>query len=851
MNRHTALNRSANEPLYTHHNSSPEAEGRKGGTPFIASAKEGTPFVASAKEGTPFIASAKEGHHPAPTGDKRIIQPDEKGKRAMKSNMRLQEILRPPRDERGVALLIALAVLVLMAILAVSFYTSQDIESKAASNARAARSAEAIAEGGLEWAIALVESDETLGTDTNFDIWGPRAHETGGYNDDVLFNNGNNNEVDLTELFPDPADLDHPYDARWIYVRDGARVIGRFAAIIECENGKANVNVVGNGKQTDIDNSGQAEGISPAEISLYNILDEITDADPAWADDIIDLRNGPDGKPGIAGGPGGDDDGDGPAGYVFCDDNLNGKPDPEDYQDAMNEPDEHNVHDPTGDDIVLLDLSTVRKYSSMTAANLTTIRAYITVNSQTQNVYKLEPANDSVTDDWAAKLCVNTATAIQIQTELQKLQVAGRLPATAKLNQITANILDFIDNNDDITQFGGTYGIEKTPYINEVEASPQTYPINLGGGVTGTVYDHGEFVELINPYDVPINVNLDVPMQGDIGGTGSGPRQLIHNISVPARSGETPGFFVIGDTSGYYTYTDPDTEELKKVTFDDPTAPRPGGCDMYKNLGLGDGGGTILLQASSGGPIENAVYTGAGSRDNRTSQKDDPRVGDWFGTFTASPGAENGAWNPDASGDMDLGLTLSERFLIYNGKVGSVGHLGRVHAGQQWATIDLTGDDLPGGNWDTLHEEKTWLNIYDVFTTAENVENHRYGLININTAPEEVLMGLKDVDASRIVADRDPPTSRVFESVAEIGEYLPIEAQGTAKTWIREKHLADVAGLVTVRSHVFRVTVLAQALDRQGNKTAERRLEASVLRTINTAGSPSVRVLSMRWLFED
>jgi hypothetical protein len=68
----------------------------------------------------------------------------------------------------------------------------------------------------------------------------------------------------------------------------------------------------------------------------------------------------------------------------------------------------------------------------------------------------------------------------------------------------------------------------------------------------------------------------------------------------------------------------------------------------------------------------------------------------------------------------------------------------------------------------------------------------------------------------------------------------------------REHNLADVVNLVTVRSNVFRVIVLAQAVDRQGHKTAERRLEASVMRTVNPGtGEMKVRVLSMRWVPEE
>jgi hypothetical protein len=51
---------------------------------------------------------------------------------------------------------------------------------------------------------------------------------------------------------------------------------------------------------------------------------------------------------------------------------------------------------------------------------------------------------------------------------------------------------------------------------------------------------------------------------------------------------------------------------------------------------------------------------------------------------------------------------------------------------------------------------------------------------------------------------------------------------------------------------VFRVTLLAQAVDRQGNMVGESKLEASVLRTIDTStGRANVRVLSTRWIFEE
>ncbi len=753
--------------------------------------------------------------------------------------MTLKDIVRPPRNERGVALLIALAVLVLMAILAVSFYSSQDLEGQAASNAYYARAAQAAAQGGLEWAIALIESDEDLGWDTDFDFWGPRAHEHApSYPnaDDVLFNTGSDNKVDLSDLVTGD-------DARWIHFRQilpgggEGRVVGLVAGIIECENGKANANVLGN------KDDAQADGLSPAEVSLHAILRAISGANPNWADDIISARNGSTGPVG-----GGDTDNDGPLGYPLCDDDLDGTVD--DANDGMGEPDQRDMDDMRGDAIAYLDLSTALKdmpvagtpeqQQQQRRAALQSIRGYLTVHSRTQNVYKvnLEDSNDT---EWRVQVPINTATADAIYNELQSLASAGRLPAGLDLDQLAANIADFIDEDNEPTHRGVRYGIEKTPYVNEVEASPPTVTVG-----TRTYSDYGEFIELINPYEgdgSPVTVTLsNVPTLG-------GGSQDI-TVAVPAASGNTPGYFLIGDTSG--TWVDSSTGASGQETA---LPKRPAIADDAKDLNLPrvSAALTLVLGPAGGPTIEQVAYAHADMDGPETTQKDDPRVNEWE-RGAGTPKAQNFNWAPDASGDMDSGLNLAERFVVYDGKLGSVGHLGRVHAGKKWATIDLTGDDL-GGNWDNVHTSASWLNVYDVFTTKEGklAAQPRHGLININTAPEEVLRGLKGVDnaAAGDIAEYVTDSQR-FETIGELGQFLPIEAQGAAPSWAREKHLADVAGLVTVRSNVFRVTLLAQAVDRQGNMVGECKLQASVLRTIDTStGEPSVRVLSTRWIFEE
>jgi len=774
----------------------------------------------------------------------------------------MKTLLHMPRNEQGIALLIALAVLVLMAILAVAFYTSQDIESMAALNARAARSAEAIAEGGLEWAISLIESDETPGYDTNFDIWGPRAKDAGLWyssEHDMLFNNGSDNEVDLSDLVEDN-------DARWIEVGfkigDVTRPAGRIAVIIECESGKANLNVVGNAAD------GQAEGINPAEVSLHTIIGAIPDTEAAWPGSIIDARNGGDST--IGGG--GDDDGDGPLGCIQCDDDLDGTADPDDTSDATNEPDERNMYAIAGNDIAFLDLSTVLMDASMTGADeeeknanrrkaLETIRDYVTVNSRTQNVYPLNPADADPT--WRNRLCVNldATTAQQIRDELGALDGADRLPtgADVDLDQIAANIRDFTDGeaSKEPTELNGKYGLEQTPYLNEIETSPKPYPATYDGR-DAMVYDHGEFIEVVNPYEDEAKVKVQAPGLTNTGGN----RDVFSDpVDVEGRSGDDvgdEGYAVIGDTSARIWLLPIPPETPGEWRYVPNYGDYPLGCDSYMNLDL-ESNSRITLSTNDDDTIEIATQYGSDDQGSQTAQKDDPRARveenwklatDTMGKFNSS------TCKPSESGDEDGDIGLSNLYVIYNGPVGSIGHLGRVHTGQPWQTIDLTGE---GVTWDTVHTTRTWLNIYDAFTTWTDTdpEHHPYGLININTAPSEVLAGLKGVDASGLYSATQPGsgTGRVIESIGELGEYLDMSSGST--TWDREKHLADVAGLVTVRSHVFRVTVRAQALDRQRRKIAERRLEASVLREVelNDSGEPTgvikVRVLSMRWLSED
>ncbi len=778
----------------------------------------------------------------------------------------------PLRDERGVALLIALAILVLMAILAVSFYTSEEIEQHGTEAARFARSAESIAQGGLEWAIALIESDipdagGSLLYDTNYDIWGLHAWDTFSAppNDmsDVLLaysdpNDNDKNLCDLDDYDPDdPTHADNDYlDARWHVVHDGDRIIGRWAAIVTCENAKANVNVVGN-----VDDV-QAEGVSPAEVSLQAILTAIEAMQPSLPDDITDwvpkIMNRRQGnEPGDVGDDSPSLDG---IGFVKCDDNLNGAVD--EANDAVEEPAEHDLNNIKGDDIKFLDLSTVLMDVDFASAGerrmvLNAIRDYITLDSLTQLRTRFVIGG---TVFWSEQLPLNlyaqsTGGQTSIWVTMQQLLDEGRLPAGFDLWQLGVNIKDFLDEDSDPSTIDGPgstrYGIEKnTAYINEIETDPEPYTINdWRGQYTATVSDHGEFIELINPYDVPAEVRVTAYWQRS---DGAAVKFTSGVLTVPARSGNTAGYLVLRDRSGVVRYVDSDDVPRKEYVVFPLGNERPADIGeavaFPANLRL-EGDPITLIRVQNNHVIE-TTGGGIGSAVGpETAQKDDPRqLGGWI-EAPGTPGDWNdpSACNPGATGDMDSNARLSDLFAIYDGPVGSVGHLGLVYTGQPWTTIDMTGD---GVTWDTVHEEPCWLNLYDTFT-ASLFYHECFGLININTAPKEILMGLKGVDetlAQRIV---DYVTlDQRFESVGELGQFIIPGPSATLNSWDREKALADVAGLITVRSQNFRVTVLAEAVDRQGNSVAQRKLEATVRRTFNLLGEPTVNVLSTRWLSE-
>ncbi|MCP4412493.1 MAG: lamin tail domain-containing protein, partial [Gammaproteobacteria bacterium] len=134
-------------------------------------------------------------------------------------------------------------------------------------------------------------------------------------------------------------------------------------------------------------------------------------------------------------------------------------------------------------------------------------------------------SNEGVYDD--GKAYYNSYKKVQMIIDVL---TAGGVPEIER-QQMAVNILDFIDPDDSVTSYvdgaNTHYGIERTPYINEVEAWPS------GSNV--------KFIELFNPYDTAISNTGNLSIVLDAGTT----IITLPDLTIPASS-----YYVIADGGG-------------------------------------------------------------------------------------------------------------------------------------------------------------------------------------------------------------------------------------------------------------------------------------------------------------
>ena len=794
------------------------------------------------------------------------------------------------KNENGYVLVVIIGILTILSLMTITFATLSRIETRATRNYTDSVKCEKIAKAALEYAIYEIWQDK-FGDDGeayNDDNGDENYDEEGDASwpgESIFPDTG-------TDDYDNDKDVSSTDDSTWIYfpatdsssdIRLPGNLRARYAVLItDDREARVNVNVTGN--QSGGGAHTANEGWSTFEIDLSNIIKlASTGNGTATANSIIDARLGSDDAPGTS-TPTNDDSGivpdpqsdniDNDGDWVTGNDtNGNGIPDAGetgvddgDNSESIDEPNEFNSVFPHGDDIpfgILSEaeimgttsytsrLETIFNTSGISASEQGSLNSWVTTCSADTILcpsYQLDGGTsttmlniNALVNNEGAYTNSGTYDSDKRVEMIIDVLTEGGVPDVER-QQIAVNIIDFIDSDDTVTKYPESliptpvyYGVERTPYINEVEA------------MTSSGLD--EFIELFNPY------NTAIPNTGDWTITLDGDTTTITltGLTIPAG-----GYYVIADQAG-------------------------AGVDLVDAAGinnLDDAGEELILRDSSGNIVQVTNYGSANNQ--RSMQLNDPRPNPladvwgvssidssnpwrWYNVQPSSVGAENdmfdpSPWNPNAvDGWENTTPTWPDSFLIANRRFSNKGYLGFIHRGRQWSSFRVNEDiDYP----DTLqyftvtdpsmdsidNDGDDDIDSVDTGTQTADFDGPEYripGLINVNTASVEVLdslPGITNAIAIAIQGDNDKP----FSSIGNLLEDVPDITNTGSTKWDKEKPFRSISNLITTRSNVFTVYVTAQVIDDTISTVyAEKRILAIVDRSVDP-----IKVRYFRWLVE-
>jgi len=359
------------------------------------------------------------------------------------------------KNQGGVIIIMALVVLVIASVLAVTFATSMRQEEKTAATFREGEKVSYVTQAGYEYALAILKKDKSEESARPYDALNEEWR--------TLFNGsgeGEEPEEDLDGVDNNGLNSDGK-DARWIYLHSDpaqptSKLIGRFAVLIVDEASKINLHASGSGAQN--------QGWTPFEIDLTN-LDGF---DSDMASNLINYREGDKSGGGVndrdPGGSGDDDNDNIPLENDGIDNDGNGEID--EAFEGTNEPDEYVSRIPygTGDELDFA-LKLVDELTEVNGIGKDTMRMcknFTTIDAQDRAGYWDGAA-------WASRENINALTSVDI---LFNLFAAGTTNENAA--RWSTNTVDYGDRDSVPTaiETGGKkyLGIEGLQ-INEVMAS--------------------------------------------------------------------------------------------------------------------------------------------------------------------------------------------------------------------------------------------------------------------------------------------------------------------------------------------------------------------------------------------
>ncbi|MDO9464230.1 MAG: type II secretion system protein GspK [bacterium] len=375
-------------------------------------------------------------------------------------------------NKNGIALIIVVSIMAVLASIAAAFSYSMIMDQRAAANYMSGIKADYIAKAGIQHAIGVLKLDgdpsnqppaycSYEGYDWYGDDWGYDSTLFGAYGADADSCVSNDDDVASTGAAVAGS------DSRWVYLTDSqGHLIGRYAVLVIDESGKININT---GRHGSFGNEGWTTG----EINIKPVCD-IAGVSDAKGREIIKVRYGTDGCAGISGyddnadsvvlnNDGIDNDGD-----SFADEGDEGVDDSAEFYIAR----PYTASSNLSADTPYLTPAEVVSLADVTGSEYSDFDSYITTFSSDKNL----------TDSGLARLNINAvSSAMELYSTLRDaFDYWGTSATTAELAQMAVNIIDFRDRDNGSTRIdiegpGGTvltrYGVEGIR-INEVMVRP-------------------------------------------------------------------------------------------------------------------------------------------------------------------------------------------------------------------------------------------------------------------------------------------------------------------------------------------------------------------------------------------
>lgn len=651
-------------------------------------------------------------------------------------------------------------------------------------------------------------------------------------------------------------------DSKWICIRDkNNKIIGRYGVLVEDESGKININGCGNS------HGGFNEGFSVCEINLLkNLVGESTERN------TVTFRYGPDGLPGKAKI---DDDNDS---FPIENDGIDNDGDGiiDEVGEGIDEQDEFNFKKPEGDDRPYFIPADIKLVEGIGKKTYRKVENSITVSSYDFNRNK----------SGEYRMNLNNAFFDDLYNLFLKLGYGKNQSA-----QIAVNIIDFRDTDNVPTiveKLNGKkiIGVDQTPYLNEVEAVRPWKVQVLPSGTVIFSEQGGQFLEIFNPYSVPLDIggwritgvvtlfsnlwsrviNNSQEIYDDVAGGETEidrdkAKSIIQSlvptsiIIPPGKKIQPYSYYTVGDCIRIVIIIPPEGPPIPLLL---PIAD-PSGCQQYEPIlainpgSFGSLSGilgkvpflstigldfTVSMFDRNENLIEKADYPI--DFPATSVQKNDPRmrgIADWY-PAVPTPGKTNYVFQPWVGGEFGKAgwvYLWPSSFNIKNRSFSSVGELSFIHRMQHWRSLDFWKDGI---------DRKT----IDYFTVVKNPDIPVYGRLNVNTVSETALMCLPLVDSelAKAIVEAVPymdiseilgiygagssNAERLNREITKYGFDLKDNDMDLVIDTEREKEriFSKIVNLITVRSNVFKIVSVGQKVDDKNNngKIEEKEITA-------------------------